>query len=143
MVRVFAKGRGAKVIGFVVLSTIAKEHVLEVSHGHVAFSQRTRDAGWGVYKKSLEPTIKISDTNWTTSPKRLCEENLAKKVAGGMKKEDVLKKEWKLTAQATLGFHVLGMSKDQARKGKFGSNSADSASDSIIYLVPVVCRAHS
>jgi hypothetical protein len=107
----------------------------------VAFSQRTYDAGWGVYKKSLSPTIKISDSNWVTAPKKLCENNLAKKVAGGMKKEDVLRKEWKLTAKATLGFHVLGMSKDQARKGKFSALSVDSASWSILYPVAVVCRA--
>jgi opacity protein-like surface antigen len=140
-VRVFAKARGAKVIGEVELSTVATANLKEVTGGHVAFSEKTLKSGWGVYKKSLSPTIKISDSTWVTAPKKLCEDNLAKKVASGMKKDDVLKKEWTLTAKATLGFHVLGMSKDQARKGKFSAKSVDAASWSILYPVNVVCRA--
>ncbi|MFZ2101393.1 MAG: hypothetical protein WAU86_12600 [Oricola sp.] len=138
-IRVFAKARGSNTIAMVLLSSAMKEDPTEVRIGHQYFYQSTNDDGWGVYKKSLSPTVKFSQTNWTTDPRKVCKDNLAAKVKAGMKKEDVLKKEWNLTTHAVFGFHAVATTKAQARKGKFVSGDASSAT--LIYTVPVRCRA--
>lgn len=138
-IRVFAKARGNNAIAMVALSNALKENVAEVSGSQKYFSQTTPDDGWGVYKKSVTPTVKFSQTHWTTDPRKVCKDNLAARMQAGMAKADVLRKEWKLTTHAVFGFHALATTKAQAKKKKFVGGDAGSAP--LFYKVNVTCRA--
>lgn len=140
-IRVFAKARGNNAIAMVALSSVLKENVSEVSSSHKYFHQTTPDDGWGVYKKSLSPTVRFSETNWTADPRKVCKDNLAERMQAGMAKADVLRQEWKLTTHAVFGFHAVATTKAQARKKKFFTGDAGSAP--LIYRVNVTCRARN
>ena len=139
-IRVFAKARGNNAIAMVALSDVLRQNPVEVS-SRSYFTQVTPDDGWGVYKKSLSPTVKFSETTWTTDPRKVCKDNLAERMKAGMAKADVLRKEWQLTTHAVFGFHALATTKAQAKKQKFVAGDAGSAP--LFYKVSVTCRARN
>ena len=96
--------------------------------------------GWGVYKKSIQVPIKLNKTKWFLSPGAACDANLKAQMQKGMRKDAVLKKEWKVTARARIQFDAAVDSKIHNRSGRHGT-SHEVGSRLIAYPVPVICRA--
>ena len=107
----------------------------------VYFHEKNYKDGWGVYKTSLTPKVKFSETSWTTEPKKVCEENLAAQMAQGMTKAQALSREWKLTANALFSFRVAVASKAHAKKGDYTPNNTDEGAAALLYPVNVTCQA--
>ena len=140
LIRVFAKAKGGNLVVEAQLTGLSAP-VLEVHGEPIHFHQKNHESGWGVYKKSLAPTIKFSQTRWTTAPKKLCADNLAKQMGQGKSKASVLAREWKLTANALFSFRVAVTSKGHANKGNYSPNNTDEGAAALLYPVSVVCRA--
>jgi hypothetical protein len=140
MVRTFAKAKGSNRVVEVSLTGLASVSLFEAGGPTEFFHQKTYEEGWGVYKKSLSPTIKFSQTAWVTSPKKVCEQNLEAQMDGGKSKSNVLSREWKLTANALFSFRAAVDTKAKAKKGTFGPGSEEAAA-ALLYPVNVVCRA--
>ena len=134
MVRVFAKAKGQNRVYNVVIHGI---------NNHILFQKHVgKTEGWDVYAKSHEVYSKPQNLKWLTVPVKLCKENMAKLIASGKTKAQVLANDRKVTAYALIGFTAYADSKANNKKNKH--NSADGIaphSDNIAYPVPVVCRA--
>jgi hypothetical protein len=139
-VRVFAKAKGSNSVFAAGIGSHPGMSLTEVSgSGKFFFSQRTPDDGWGVYKRSVTFTSKLSEMPWYVSPKKACEDNLKAQVAKGMTKAKVLSREWKVMASAVVHFYAGADTKSHIRNGK-ASGSGETRSDNIGYQVNVLCR---
>lgn len=95
--------------------------------------------GWGVYKTSVQFYAETAHSKWTVHPKTVCDENLKKQVANGMKRSDVLRRDWKLQTHAVLHFTVGVDSKNRIKKKKTGGSS-EYGSRKLAYPVVVLCE---
>jgi hypothetical protein len=101
-----------------------------------------KSEGWAVYGKSHEVHAKPSSLSWLTTPKTACDNMLKDKVAGGMSKADVLRKDRKTMASAFIYFMASADSKAHNKKNKHDTLAGmESHMDNILYRMPVVCRA--
>lgn len=98
-----------------------------------------RQHGWGVYKNSLTFNAETAHSKWTKHPKTVCDDNLKKQVSRGMKKSDVLRREWRLKTEALLHFTVAAASKSKIKKRQTGGNS-EYGSRWIAYPVIILCE---
>ena len=138
LLRLFAKAKGATAV---FLATAGSTHGTLVGPEDRVFQHSSgRTDGWGVYKKSVALPIKLNDTRWFTSPGAACESNMKAQMKKGMRKDAVLKKEWKVTAKAKIRFEASADSKVHNRNGRHGGSS-ETGSSLVAYSVPVICRA--
>lgn len=138
-VRVFAKAKGGNRIWWVNVEG-QKSPYFQVSSGSYFKQEAGHSEGWGVYKKSLAIDVSFAHTHWWGSPKEACEANLKAQMNKGMKKSDVLKKEWNVTAHAILWFNAEADTKSHNKKNEHTISSSDSGAKSVSYPVNVVCR---
>ena len=139
-VRVFAKARGSNSIFSAGIGSNQSMDLTEVAEGKWFFQQSTPDDGWGVYKRSVTFTSKLSEMPWYVSPKKACEDNLKKQVANGMTKAKVLTRDWKAVASAVVHFYAAADSKTHIRSGRARAEG-ETRLKSIGYQVNVLCRA--
>lgn len=141
-VRVFAKARGANHI-FSANVASHKNTSHRLGRGGPTFFVQKAPAGsdgWGVYRNSLVFDAETAHSRWTTHPLTVCDQNMKKQVANGMRKSDVLRRQWKLQTQAVLYFTVAADSKSRIRKRTTGGGSTEYGSKAIHYPVIVVCE---
>jgi hypothetical protein len=141
MVRVFAKGKGRHNVYWAAVSSHMGNSPFTAGV-RTYFDQRaaSRTEGWGVYQKSLNFHVSPENMQWLTTPKNVCENNLKAEMARGRSKADVLKREWKLTAQASLVFSAAADTKSNIKKRDHKINRVDFRSKGILYPVAVVCK---
>lgn len=141
LVRVFAKGKGARNIFAAGIGNKANMSLVEVTSGKWLFSQSTPagDDGWGVYKKSISLKTKLSEIEWYKSPIKACAENMDKEVAKGKTKSWVLNREWKVQAHALVRFYAGAAPKASIKKRNF-IDGGQTRQDNIAYPVNVRCR---
>lgn len=135
LVRVYAKAKGH--------NRVYKVRIYGVESGVVLFQKDVgRSEGWPVYGKSHEIHAKPGSVGWVTTPGTACKNLLKKKMAEGMKKSEVLRKDQKTTALALIGFEAYADSKANNKKNDHGMwAGSDAHSDNTAYQVQVVCRA--
>ena len=140
LVRVFAKGNGGNHIYWAAVASYKNVNPFTATATY--FSQKAPNGsdGWGVYKKSLAISAGTANTTWGLDPVGACRENLNKQVANGMKRSDVLRREWKVQAYATLYFNVAADSRSRIKKRKTSKGSSEYGSRSIHYPVVVLCE---
>jgi len=135
MVRVFAKAKGNNRVWGV--------SVQDYVNGHKYFDVEVgKSSGWETYGKSLTLTAKPRDIVWRKTPVELCRENMARMMAEGKTKAQVLGNDRKVTAYTFIEFSAAADSPANNKKNKH--NSAEgrrSHADNILYAVPVVCQA--
>lgn len=135
MVRVFAKAKGQNRVWAV--------SIYGYGTGHKMFEKEVgKSEGWEVYGKSHVVSARPRDLQWLTVPVQLCKDNMAKLMASGMTKAQVLDNDRKVMAHAQIAFSAWADSK--AHNKKNDHRTADGFrehSDNIVYPVPVVCRA--
>ena len=134
-IRVFARAGRGSAIATVRLSSAAVEDA-DVAQPRGYFLEAATGSGWGVYKKSLAPVVSFADTRWTIDPRQLCRDNLEAGMRAGLRKADLLAREWKLTTQAVFRFHAVAVDRAQAP-----GEIAETGSAPLLYPVTVTCRA--
>ena len=134
MVRVYAKAKGQNRVYNVVIHGL---------NGHILFEKHVgKTEGWQVYGKSHEVHSKPQNLKWLTVPVQVCKENMAKLIASGKTKAQVLANDRTVTAHALIGFSAYADSKSNNKKNKHNTvDGMNPHSDNIYYPVPVVCRA--
>lgn len=134
MVRVFAKASSQNRVWKVQIHGLKGVTFFEKDIG--------KSEGWDVYGKSHEVYAKPGDIKWLTTPKTACDDNLAKMVAAGKTKAQVLGNDRKVTASAFVFLTAYADSKGNNKKGKHQSGGGiEPHNDNTLYAVPVVCRA--
>ena len=140
--RLYAKAKGNDRVFWIGVSRVKNVSWEWSTSASVLFDAKAgASEGWSTYAKSINLKLKFSETYWTTSPKQACINNLNAQVAKGMKKSDVLKKEWTNTTLA--GFYLIAStdSKSHNKKNNHSSKSVDFATKGMAYPVNVVCKA--
>jgi hypothetical protein len=132
MVRVFAKAKGQNRVWKVQIHGLKGVTFFEKDVG--------KSEGWAVYGKSHELWVKSGDIKWMTTPKQACDANLAKMVAEGKTKAQVLANDRKTTALAFVYLTAYADSKAHNKKGKHPGDGISPHNDNTAYTVPVVCR---
>lgn len=137
LLRLYAKTRGSNAVYSAI---VGSTHQKRVAYEDAVFMHTSgKTDGWGVYKKSITVPIKLDKTRWFVSPGAACDANLKAQMKKGMRKDAVLKKEWKVTARAKIQFDAAADSKVHNHNGRH--SGAEVGSRLIAYSVPVVCRA--
>jgi hypothetical protein len=134
IVRVFAKAKGQNRVYNVQIHGL---------NSHILFEKHVgKTEGWQVYGKSHEVYSKPQNLKWLTVPVQVCKENMAKMIASGKTKAQVLANDRTVTAHALIGFTAYADSKSNNKKNKHNSfDGVNPHSDNIYYPVSVVCRA--
>ena len=140
-VRVFAKAKGANHIHSANVASLKNDSARLGRGGPTFFVQQAPAGsnGWGVYKNSLLFDAETAHSRWTAHPMTVCDQNMKKQIANGMKKSDVLRREWKLQTQAVLYFTVAANTKSRIKKGQTGGSS-EYGTRSLAYPVVVLCE---
>jgi len=134
LVRVFAKASGQHRVWKVAIFGIGK--------GNLFLDEVGRTDGWPVYGKSHVIHAKPGSLSWQTTPKTACDNLMRQKMADGMSKAEVLRKDRKTTALAFIGFGAYADSKANNKKNRHDSAKGSTFHhDSTAYQVQVVCRA--
>lgn len=137
-VRVYAKAKGGDRVYWAGVSA-ARVGPFQ-PNGTFARQDVGKSEGWAVYNKSLSFNASFGDTHWWDSPKEACERNMQDQIKKGMKKSDVLKREWKTTARAIFYFVAAADSKSHNKKNKHESKKIHVKDKSLSYPINVVCR---
>lgn len=139
-VRVFAKGKGTNHIYWAAVASY--KNVNPFTRTATYYHQKAPNGsdGWGVYKKNLLVRAATENTSWALDPVAACKDNLKKQVANGLKKSDVLRREWKVKAYANLYFNVAVDSKSRIKNRKTSKKTSEFGSRGIHYPVIVLCE---
>jgi hypothetical protein len=134
MVRVFAKASGQ--------NRVWKVAIFGIGKGNLFIDEVGRTDGWPVYGKSHIVHAKPGSLTWQTTPKTACDNLMRQKMADGMSKAEVLRKDRKTTALAFIGFGAYADSKANNKKNDHDSAKGSTFHhDNTAYQVSVVCRA--
>lgn len=135
LVRVFAKAKGQNRVWAVSI------HGLD--NGYKFHEQEVgKSAGWETYAKSHTLTAKPRDLTWRTTPVELCRDNMARLMAEGKTRAQVLGNDRKVTAYTFIGFSAWADSKAHNNKNDHKTKDGFTPHhDNILYAVPVVCQA--
>ena len=134
LVRVFAKASGQ--------NRVWKVAIFGIGKGNLFIDEVGRTDGWPVYGKSHVVHAKPGSLTWMTTPKTACDNLMREKMADGMSKAEVLRKDQKTTALAFIGFSAFADSKANNKKNKHDSAKGhEDHHTNTAYQVRVVCRA--
>jgi hypothetical protein len=135
MVRVFAKAKGQKAVWAVT--------IYDPNSQYKYYEQTVgKSEGWEVYNKSHTLIAKPRDLAWYKTPVEVCRENMAKLMAEGMSKAQVLGNDRKVNATTYIAFNAWADTKAHNRKNNHKTYDGFTPSMwSTHYQVPVVCQA--
>lgn len=140
MVRVFAKGKGSNHVYAAGIGNKPKSHISEVGGNGWLWRKHNTDDGWGVFKRSLSLKVKATKMSWLTTPGEACRRNLSDRMAAGMARDKVLRKDWDVKARAEVRFYAGAANKTRIRNNShIGKDQTRSAS--VVYPVMVRCLA--
>ena len=107
--------------------------------GQWHYFQRTPDDGWGVYTTTRTFHADMRDVHWVVTPGKLCRDNMAKQMDRGWTRQQVLSREWNLSAKAVLHFYAAASTPSKIRNGRVAGNS-ETRMANLFYPVNVVCE---
>jgi hypothetical protein len=102
-----------------------------------------REIGGGeakTFSRDYSVAVPVVKLGWQgKNPVQICNAMLQQKVAGGMKKSDVLAKNWDVQAHVFFQFQAVAAKTGKAKKDKWSLGNTESERKSLSYPVSVTC----